>query len=242
MGTRFRRFSPVSLVGSALSVGIAPPTGRQTQCRLEPPDAIRAALASLGAEQRGHTRADRYKVPDFALQTAIRGLTSASCAHQLRKSGLPRRDWLDEILPRCTSSASASSPTARSGAGSLREHQVAGRPRLRRPPARTPPLAMHPPFEKRPPRRQWRPLLLCRAGHWPPPDIDGRGSGLKTAQCEPHDSHATQRGRLFARPQRWGDSASTTTAASSRSGSSEAFTTASWIARAVAAVRRTQAR
>jgi hypothetical protein len=26
-------------------------------------------------------------VPDFALQTAIRGLTSASCAHQLRKSG-----------------------------------------------------------------------------------------------------------------------------------------------------------
>jgi len=29
-------------------VGIAPPTGRQTQCRLEPPDAITAALASLG--------------------------------------------------------------------------------------------------------------------------------------------------------------------------------------------------
>ncbi len=93
MGTRFRHFSPVSLVGSAWSVGIVPPPGarrsagsnrRRDQSRSGQPGGRTAWTHACG----------RYKVPDFALQTAIRGLTSASCAHQLRKSGIGdgRRD------------------------------------------------------------------------------------------------------------------------------------------------------
>jgi hypothetical protein len=87
---RGHTLSPLQSGGTGrkcLSVGIDAPPGRQTQVPARTAGRDHSRSGQPGAEQRGHTRADRYKVPDFALQTAIRGLTSASCAHQLRKSG-----------------------------------------------------------------------------------------------------------------------------------------------------------
>lgn len=126
-------------------------TGRKVLCQWAsrpPPGARRSAGSNRrtrsqplwlawGAEQRGHTRADRYKVPDFALQTAIRGLTSASCAHQLRKSGLSTRHS-PPTGSTCSASVLLSSASNSSRAPTRRDRSSAASPA---------PLIALPPFK-----------------------------------------------------------------------------------------------